>query len=148
MRDILNTWFVPLVCLWHIIIIIIIIMRVALPISTLITDRRKIHELLFTASSKTSLSWKLKNFYDSCMNLDIINSVTDQPLRKVINLLGEFSCIFGPCTHHVHPGYFVGEVARRLPDSSIFPLSYFFSFSKSWRQRQSQIFLVELRGVC
>lgn len=36
-----------------------------------------------------SLTWKIKNFYDSCMSLDNIEADKENPLKKIIQDLGE-----------------------------------------------------------
>ncbi|XKL65303.1 hypothetical protein PGB90_008723 [Kerria lacca] len=61
--------------------------------SCLRSSAEKVHELLVTTtvstiSTKTSLSWKLKNFYDSCMNIDNVNAEEERPLKKIIDSLG------------------------------------------------------------
>jgi len=46
---------------------------------------------LRNVASSTSLNWKMKHFYESCMNLDNIETDEGKPLKKIIStILGMF----------------------------------------------------------
>jgi len=46
---------------------------------------------LRNVASSTSLNWKMKHFYESCMNLDNIETDEGKPLKKIIStILGTF----------------------------------------------------------
>jgi hypothetical protein len=46
---------------------------------------------LRNVASSTSLNWKMKHFYESCMNLDNIETDEGKPLKKIIStILGIF----------------------------------------------------------
>lgn len=40
---------------------------------------------LRNVASSTSLNWKMKHFYESCMNLDNIETDEGKPLKKIIS---------------------------------------------------------------
>lgn len=49
---------------------------------------------LRNVASSTSLNWKMKNFYESCMNLDNIETDEGKPLKRIISSgLGTFSLL-------------------------------------------------------
>lgn len=50
---------------------------------------------LRNVASSTSLNWKMKHFYESCMNLDNIETEEGKPLKKIITSLGTFYLLFG-----------------------------------------------------
>lgn len=46
---------------------------------------------LRNVASSNSLNWKMKHFYESCMNLDNIETDEGKPLKKIIStILGTF----------------------------------------------------------
>lgn len=58
-----------------------------------VADRQRVHRLLVTSAVSEitdgpSLSWKLKNFYDSCMDLDNIRNEGNRILMKDIESFG------------------------------------------------------------
>lgn len=57
-------------------------------------EKVKIRNMVVTlrnVASSTSLNWKMKHFYESCMNLDNIETDEGKPLKKIIStVLGMF----------------------------------------------------------
>ncbi|CAG2068310.1 unnamed protein product [Timema podura] len=54
--------------------------------------REQLRSLIVTLPHPVKLSsvtWKLKHFYESCMALDNLETDKDQPLHRIINELGE-----------------------------------------------------------
>lgn len=58
------------------------------------SEKIKIRNMVVTlrnVASSTSLNWKMKHFYESCMNLDNIETDEGKPLKKIISTgLGTF----------------------------------------------------------
>ena len=50
---------------------------------------REVISVLPHQTRTNTLTWKIKNFYDSCMSLDNIETDNERPLRKIINELGK-----------------------------------------------------------
>lgn len=51
-------------------------------------EKIKIRNMVVTlrnVASSTSLNWKMKHFYESCMNLDNIETDEGKPLKKIIS---------------------------------------------------------------
>jgi hypothetical protein len=56
-----------------------------------LSARQRIRELINTmphATRVSSVPWKVKHFYESCMSLDNLEADNSQPLRKTITQLG------------------------------------------------------------
>lgn len=49
---------------------------------------------LRNVASSTSLNWKMKHFYESCTNLDNIETDEGKPLKKIITSLGNEDFFF------------------------------------------------------
>jgi len=58
------------------------------------SEKIKIRNMVVTlrnVASSNSLNWKMKHFYESCMNLDNIETDEGKPLKKIIStILGTF----------------------------------------------------------
>lgn len=52
---------------------------------------REVISVLPHQTRTNSLTWKIKNFYDSCMALDNIETDNEVPLKKIITQLGMFT---------------------------------------------------------
>ncbi|EEB18638.1 endothelin-converting enzyme, putative [Pediculus humanus corporis] len=54
---------------------------------------REVISVLPHQTRTNTLTWKIKNFYDSCMSLDNIETDNERPLRKIINELGGWNVL-------------------------------------------------------
>ncbi|KAK6631079.1 hypothetical protein RUM43_014175 [Polyplax serrata] len=54
---------------------------------------REVISVLPHETRTNSITWKIRNFYDSCMSLDNIETDNERPLKNIINELGGWSVL-------------------------------------------------------